>query len=232
METLLFILERLVFWEQTFCVFCKLFVIYIWIDLCSPEYLIVWWLLNLLFDIHYLFGLLSIYIWKSLNYFMVFKPVHVFSYICYLIWAPPWGPSRYQVHSRITYIIICIRTPALILRWRRSVYLLGRALTFFWPLVMWTIITRSTVPSVLFCIFYYLNWIYNIWYELNENYYCEIVHASVCSLPLCIIIIIHWAILAQPTFLLFLFQISRFFSVASPAYQFLQRSHLIHFYHF
>ena len=49
----------------------------------------------------------------------------------------------------------------------------------------------STVPCVLFCIFYYLNWIYNIWYELNENYYCEIVHASVCSLPLCIIIIIH-----------------------------------------
>ena len=141
METLLYLLERLVFWEQTFCVFCKLFVIYIWIDLCSPEYLIVWWLLKLLFDIHYLFGLLNIYIWKSLNYFMVFKPVHVFSYICYLIWPRREDHHGIRCIPRIIYIIIWIRTSALILRWRRSVYLLGSALTFFWPLVMWTIIT-------------------------------------------------------------------------------------------
>ena len=58
---------------------------------------------------------------------------------------------------------------------------------------------------LLYRVFYYVYFIYNIWYELNENYYCEIVHASVCSLSLCIIIIIHWAILAQPTFLLFFF---------------------------
>ena len=148
-----------------------------------------------------------IYIYlKMIKLFLWFSNRYMCSVIFVMcIWTPPCGPSRHQVHfaSRIIYIINCIRTSELILRWRRSVYLSGSALTFsgLW----WCGLSSpcSTVPSVLFCIFYYLNWIYNIWYELNENYYCEIVHASVCSLPLCIIIIIHWAILAQPTFLLF-----------------------------
>ena len=154
-------------------------------------------------------------IWKSLNYFMIFKPVHVFSYICYLNLAPPWGPSRYQVHfaSRITYIIDCIRTSALILRWRRSVYLLGSALTFFWPLVMWTIITlfyctvyfRSEYKYI--CIYIFLSelvLLYLKWFRIRLIFVKLFLWLSIPIL-LCIIIIIHWAIVAQSTFLLFFF---------------------------
>ena len=173
METLLYLLERLVFWEQTFCVFCKLFVIYIWIDLCSPEYLIVWWLLKLLFDIHYLFGLLNIYIWKSLNYFMVFKPVHVFSYICYLIW-----PRREDHHG-----IRCIHASF------TSLFALEH-LHWYWDggdqYICW--VARlpfsglwwcglsspcSTVPCILdlniniYMYIYYLNWFCYIWNDFE-----------------------------------------------------------------
>lgn len=171
METLLYLLERLVFWEQTFCVFCKLFVIYIWIDLCSPEYLIVWWLLKLLFDIHYLFGLLNIYIWKSLNYFMVFKPVHVFSYICYLIW-----PRREDHHG-----IRCIHASFTSLfalehlHWYwdgGDQYICWVARLPFWPLVMWTIITLfyCTVyfrSEYKYIYIYYLNWFCYIWKDFD-----------------------------------------------------------------
>ena len=149
--------------------------------------------MKLLFDIHYLFGLLNIYIWKSLNYFMVFKPVHVFSYICYLIWAPPWGPSRYQVHSRITYIIICIRTPALILRWRRSVYLLGSALTLFGLWWLWTIITlfyctvyfRSEYKYI--CIYIIWNWFCDNWNDFEWELFL-LNYSCVCLFPFCCIL--------------------------------------------
>ena len=146
---------------------------------------------------------------------MIFKPVHVFSYICYLNLAPPWGPSRYQVHfvSRITYIINCIRTSALILRWRRSVYLLGSALTFFSGL-WWCGLSSpcSTVPCVLdlniyIYVYIYLSeliLLYLKWFRIRLVFMKLFLWLSVPVL-LCIIIIIHWAILAQPTFLFFFF---------------------------
>ena len=121
---------------------------------------------------------------------MVFKPVHVFSYICYLIW-----PRREDHHgircifaSRITYIIDCIRTSALILRWRRSVYLLGSALTFFWPLVMWTIITLfyCTVcfrSENIYIYIYIFIWTDFVIFEMisNRTYFYEIIPVTVCS---------------------------------------------------
>ena len=156
-----------------------------------------------------------------------------------------WIWPRREDHHGIRCILLhasltslnCIRTSALILRWRRSVYLLGSALTFFWPLVMWTIITlfyctvyfRSEYKYI--CIYIFIQNGFDIFEMIsNKTYFVKLFLRLSVPVLLCIIIIIHWAILAQPTFLLFLFQISRFFSVASPGYQFLQRSHPIHFY--
>ena len=143
---------------------------------------------------------------------MVFKPVHVFSYICYLIWPRREDHHGIRCIPRIIFIIICIRTSALILRWRRSIYLLGSALTFFWPLVMWTIITlfnctvyfRSKYKYIYVYILSELILLYLKWFRIRP----VLVKLFLClSVPvlLYIIIIIHWAILAQTTFLLFFF---------------------------
>ena len=135
----------------------------------------------------------------------------MFSIICYLYLAPPCGPSRHQVHfiSRIIYIINCIRTSALILRWRRSVYLLGSALTLFGLWWLWTIIT------LFYCTVYfrfeykyifYLNWflLYLKWFRIR-HVFVKLFLCLFVSVLLYIIIITHWAFVAQPTFLLFSF---------------------------
>ena len=128
--------------------------------------------------------MIKLFLWFSNRYMY-----SVISVIC--IWTPPCGPSRYQVHfaSRITYIIDCIRTSALILRWRWSVYLLGSALTFFWPLVVWTIITLFyCTVSFRFEYIYILSelvLLYLKWFRIRSvlwNYSFDCLFPSCCVL--------------------------------------------------
>ena len=153
-----------------------------------------------------------------------------------VIWIWPHREDHHGIrcilfHASFTSLN-CIRTSALILRWRRSVYLLGSALTFFWPLVVRTIITLFYCTVSFRFEYIYIIWISFVIFEMISNKICFVKLFFWLSVPvlLCIIIIIHWAFVAQPTFLLFLFQISRFFSAVSPGYQFLQRSRPTHFY--
>ena len=110
-----------------------------------------------------------------------------------VIWIWPRREDHHGIrcillHASLTSLN-CIRTSALILRWRRSVYLLGSALTFFWPLVMWTIITlfyctvclRSEYKYI--CIYINFIWTYFVIFEMisNKTWFCEIFLVTVCS---------------------------------------------------
>ena len=145
---------------------------------------------------------------------MIFKPVHVFSYICYLIW-----PRREDHHG-----IRCIHASFTSLfalehlHWHwdgGDQYICWVARLPFWPLVMWTIITlfyctvyfRSEYKYIYVYILSELILLYLKWFRIRSVFVKLFLCLSVLVL-LYIIIITHWAFVAQPTFLLFFFLIS------------------------
>ena len=146
---------------------------------------------------------------------MVFKPVHVFSYICYLIWP------RREDHHGIRCILLHASLTSLIALEHLHWYWDGGDQYICWVArlpfssLWWCGLSSpcSTVPSVLdlninICIYIYilseLILLYLKWFWIRLVFVKLFLCLSVPVL-LCIIIIIHWAIVAQPTFFCYFF---------------------------